>query len=369
MKRTVYDTTFLLTVATTTMAQSFNPDELAQGYAHRNDTTFFLFEPVLYAAEDADRIVVTGPFRGWSQDMNRSDWHLVPTNGKTSPWVLAVPNADFDAIPPSSPFKFRRDAGEWLDPPASTPNAEGGNLIFMQNHQPPQLSAELVNPKAIWITLTGENLTRPLNPSAYRLTDAQGNDLPIAQVLPHTATTLLVVPETNLNLHRVHFLELPALGLRSLCSFDGWFRTLYSTKELGANINGNQTVFRLFAPRAEQVRLYLYHEPGEQEASRIIDMQRDEDGVWEAFQDDDLHGVYYDFTVHGPADPGNQFYETHPIHLSDPYARVNVEAFGKSRVWRRTQPASPLPNGTPPMEDVVAYEVHLHDFSDILHVN
>ena len=70
-----------------------------------------------------------------------------------------------------------------------------------------------------------------------------------------------------------------------------------------------------------------------------------------------------------PDDPGNAFYETHPTHLSDPYARVNVDAFGKSRVWRRTQPATPLASGIPPMEDVVAYEVHVQDFTDLLPVS
>jgi pullulanase/glycogen debranching enzyme len=95
-------------------------------------------------------------------------------------------------------------------------------------------------------------------------------------------------------------------------------------------------------------------------------MEKDNVGVWEAFLDGDLHGTYYDFTVHGPDDPGNYFFETHPVHISDPYARVNVDAFGRSRVWRRTTPATPLENGIPPMKDVVAYEVHVQDFTDLL---
>ena len=70
-------------------------------------------------------------------------------------------------------------------------------------------------------------------------------------------------------------------------------------------------------------------------------MAKDENGVWEAAAAGDLHGTWYDFTVHGPADPGNWFYESHPVHISDPYARVNDDSFGKSRVWRDGPPPPP----------------------------
>lgn len=37
-------------------------------------------------------------------------------------------------------------------------------------------------------------------------------------------------------------------------------------------------------------------------------------------------------------------------------------------VWERTKPATPLENGIPSMEDVIAYEVHVQDFTDLLPV-
>ena len=234
------------------------------------------------------------------------------------------------------------------------------------------LRAEIRGPRAVWAILTGD-AARPVDPSAYRLVDARGGEVAVAAVLPNTARETLVVPAGDLDVRRVYYLEIPDLNLRARCRFDGWFRTLYSDKELGANVSddGGQTAFRLFVPRADAVRLYLYEAAAAppEDAATVLAMTRDAAGVWEAVVAGDLHGTYYDFTIHGPDDPGNFFYETHPVHVSDPYARVNVEAQGKSRVWRRTRPATPLAGGRPPMEDVIAYEVHVQDFTDLLPVS
>ncbi len=350
-------------------------EERLQGYFESADSTFFVFDAAIYNVdvESINRVVVTGLFRNWDQDMENADWHLEATENAPNVWLLAVPNFEYRAIPPGTPFKFRINDGRWLDPPADAANSEGGNLVFLYGAKTPRLRAELRGPRAIWAVVTGDDVERPLNSDAYRLTDAKGREIPIQTVLPNTASETLVVPEESLDIRRVYYLEIPSLKLRSLCSFDGWFRTLYSTKELGANVSedGAQTVFRIFSPRADLVKLYLYKNPEDspESAYKVIDMKRDSDGVWESVQEGDLHGVYYDFTVHGPNDPGNHFYETHPVHASDPYARVNVDAFGKSRVWRKTIPATPLKNGRPAMKDVIAYEVHVQDFTDLLPVS
>ena len=171
------------------------------------------------------------------------------------------------------------------------------------------------------------------------------------------------------DIRRVYFLSIPELGLKVHCSFDGWFRALYSHKELGANIDNGKTIIRVFAPRAEKLKVYLYKGKDDTEAFQVNEMKQDEDGVWEWISETDLHGTYYDFTVHGSTDPGNHFYETDPVHISDPYARVSDNTWGKSRIWRRTKPASPLKNGIPRMEDVIAYEVHVQDFTDQLPID
>ncbi|MDT8341172.1 MAG: alpha-amylase family glycosyl hydrolase [Longimicrobiales bacterium] len=241
--------------------------------------------------------------------------------------------------------------------------------------QPPapgaaRLRAGIHGPSAIRFTLEGA--PRPGPASSVRLTDGAGNEIAVARILPATASESLLVPARPLDPLRVHYLEIPALGVRALVRRDPLFRNLYSPRPLGARIadDRSETRFAVFSPRATAVRLHLYRDRADppQAAARVVEMARDADGVWEAALPVDLHGTWYDFTVHGPPDPGNHFFETHPVHVSDPYALVNDDALGRSRVWRDGPPPPPVRGGRPAMEDVVAYEVHVQDFTDLLPV-
>lgn len=346
----------------TSNAQTFSEEDILQGYSHRNDTTYFLFDKGLYDRQDANRIVVTGSFRAWSQDMEDEVWHL---KGK-EPYFLAIYNPNFENIQPRAEFKYRIDEGEWLSPPADAPNKTGGNLLFMQNMIPPSLRVEIRRSGNIWLQTAGFDM--PFSVNSFKLTDAKNNEIPLAEFLPNEANTGLLIPAKEIDIRRVYFLELRGTNLKTWCSYDGWFREVYSAKELGANISEDEktTVFRVFAPRAEGVKLHLYKEKRGGEGYQVWDMKVDKDGVWEMEVDGNLKGTWYDFTVHGAEDPGNHFYETKPVHISDPYARVNDDAWGRSCVWPASTPATPLKNGIPPMEDVIAYEVHVQDFTDLL---
>ncbi|MBT8336498.1 MAG: pullulanase, partial [Gemmatimonadetes bacterium] len=234
----------------------------------------------------------------------------------------------------------------------------------------PYLEAEIHGPSAILLTL--EDAPRP-TVSEVRLTDGRGNPLAVSALVPRTEAQSLLVPEVPVDPYRVHYVELPGLDLRALVRRDPLFRTLYSSKPLGAVVadDGSETTFRVFAPRARALRLHLYGPDGRTspDPQQVVALQRDEQGVWEVALTGDLHRVWYDFTVHGPDDPGNGFFETHPVHISDPYARVNDDGLGRSRVWRVDDPPPPVAGGRPAMEDVVAYEVHVQDFTDLLPVD
>jgi len=253
-----------------------------------------------------------------------------------------------------------------------------GQAIYAQSKVPEaaakqnvtNLRAEVRGAKAIWVDVETAADARPLKITDWRLSDAKGREIALAAVLPNTLRESLLVPAEPIDIKRVYYVEIKDGGPKVRVRFDGWFRTLYSGKPLGAVIgaDGKSTSFRVFAPRAEAVKLYLYDKADDTpaEARQTIDMEQDVDGVYEATLEDNLKGTYYDFTAHGPNDPGNQFFEQQPVHISDPYALVQMESFGKSRVWPNITPATPLKNGRPKMEDVVAYEVHVQDFTDLL---
>ncbi|MEO1652054.1 MAG: pullulanase, partial [Bacteroidota bacterium] len=150
------------------IAQVFQAQEVLQGYAHKDDTTFFLLSEKQYTISQVSRVVLTGSFRNWSQDMDDPGWQLKPLGDGL--WMLALANPNYENIPPQAEFKFRIDDGKWLDPPTMAPNAKGGNFIFLSNVISPQIKAEIIGEKAIWAYIDG--LERPLDPQAYRLLNA-----------------------------------------------------------------------------------------------------------------------------------------------------------------------------------------------------
>ncbi|NNF34407.1 MAG: pullulanase, partial [Saprospiraceae bacterium] len=337
------------------------------GYTVKEDTTYFIFDERDYNTDEVKNITVTGSFRSWSQVMNDPIYNLSKV-GKHI-WTLPFYNPSYNLIPPGAEFKFRINEGIWMDPPPNAPNVRGGNLIFLHDVLIPSLKAEITSAGTIWIHTSG--FERPLKASEYVLHDANGNEIAISEMLPNTSAEALLRPAESIDKRKVYYLSIPKHNLRVWCSYDGWFRHLYSEKELGANISsdGSHTMFRIFSPRADKVKLYLYKGAEDKEPYSTIEMKADQNMVWEAKVEGNLKSVFYDFTVHGPTDMGNHFYETLPKHISDPYARVNMEAWGRSMVWEKTTPATPLKGGIPHMKDVIAYEVHVQDFTDRLPVD
>ena len=356
------------------LAQTEN--DWLSGFKFEKDTVYFLFAEDIYQIK-AQGIVVTGAFRGWSQDLKDPTWRLSPVgNGK---WKLAVFNTNYEKVKPAMPFKFRTHEGKWMDPPKSAPNIEGGNLVFLKGIVPLSAEATILSNEYIQVTINGLNQNQfdKLDRASFVLKTASGEVVPLSVLETETKkqTTLetksieiFITPKTPIDKRRPYYLEVPELKQNLLCSYDGWFKMLKSDKELGANLSadGKATSIRVFAPRATSVKVYLYQTKDQKEPGQVYEMKIDSQGVWEFGSNQNLEGVWYDFTVHGFKDPGNSFFETHPVHISDPYARVSDDSFGKCRITRKTIPAKPLKNGIPKLENAIAYEVHIQDFTDLL---
>ncbi|GAB5534515.1 MAG: hypothetical protein Rubg2KO_07640 [Rubricoccaceae bacterium] len=345
--------------------------ERSQGYALRGDSTVFVFDAALYDVQP-ERVVVTGAFRGWGTDMDDDAFALA--SGADGVWTLTSPTD----IAPASPFKFRVDAGRWLDPHAEAPNGQGGNLIYLFGVTPQRLVAELRGETSVWIELTGAD--RPFSASAYRVSRWDGEEVPVELVTPHEAHSAVLTLASPLAANQVHYVEATVLGmdrpLRAMARFDGLWRDLASSKPLGASVDVPcdqcarmaSTSIRLFAPRADSVTVHLYDDRVGP-AAHNWPMQRISNGVWVAIFLGDHRGDWYDFSVYGPEGPGSAFTNQTGERVSDPYALVSDDSWGRARIWRDTfAPPVPVRGGRPAMEDVVAYEVHLQDFADRLPV-
>jgi len=353
-------TLLLALAAITVSAQSFTPDQVNQCYSDFGDNVTFIFDEGLYGLQPS-RVFVTGEFRNWDASTTETKWDLTKVGNQ---WVLTFDNTDEAVIKTNSQFKFRINDGDWIDPWSGAPNQKGGNLVFKPQAEKFQIKAELRRSGIIWAEI-GEGRTTKIED--YKLTNAKGEEIKIAGVLPNDSRSTLISPAEPIDIRRVYFIEFLPTKQKAFCSYDGWFKEVYSTKELGANIDDSTTTIRVFAPRATNVVLYLYSDKNDSIPTLgEYEMSKDDDGVWEYIFSKDLAGVWYDFTAHGFNDPGNRFFETHPVHINDPYARVSDDTFGKCRIWHRTKPATPLKNGIPAMKDVISYEVHIQDFTDKL---
>ncbi len=345
-------------------AQQYTSAERLQGYALRGDTAVFLFDEALYDVRPT-RVLLEGGMRGWQHDMEDAAWALA----KSAPprvWELRKTSAKEFV---NARFKYRIDTGEWMNPPASATNVDAGNLVFEPSAPAPEFRAEIVAARHIRFYVLRGDASPSLDPAHYRLRRADGSPVPIAAVFWTGSRMVHVYPAEDLDIRRVYYLIVHGHEGEYLCSFDGWMRHCYTDAKLGAHYESERdaTTFRVMAPRADSVALYLYRGKSDAAPERRVPLARRSDGAWEIGLPGKLEGWWYDFTVHGPPDPGNEFYEQKPVHISDPWATVSDDSFGRSRVRALPAPPPPIRGGRPRMEDVVAYEVHVEDFTLALH--
>ncbi|HZY10820.1 MAG TPA: alpha-amylase family glycosyl hydrolase [Bacteroidota bacterium] len=96
---------------------------------------------------------------------------------------------------------------------------------------------------------------------------------------------------------------------------------LFSSKGLGCIVGNRSTTFRVFAPRASEVRVAIFDRHDEAIGDEFT-MTRDEQGVWEFAISKELYGKYYAYRVSGPSGKGENF--NPDILLADPYSRAVV---------------------------------------------
>lgn len=131
----------------------------------------------------------------------------------------------------------------------------------------------------------------------------------------------------------------------------------HSELPLGAFPSPEGTLFRLWAPTAEQVTVRLYPVGNGGGAEELHDLVWEGGGTWVWETERDLDGVYYDYevTVDGVC-----------RETADPYAKACGCNGTRSMVLdlRRTDPPGWNEDAPPPEQpETVIYEIHVKDFS------
>lgn len=107
----------------------------------------------------------------------------------------------------------------------------------------------------------------------------------------------------------------PNTDMKRLASLD----SLYSNKPLGCIVENGKTTFRVFAPRATEIKLVLF-DKADDETGKEFTMKRDPDGVWEYTEQGELYGKFYGYKANGA--PGKNEMWNPNIVVADPYSKA-----------------------------------------------
>ncbi len=261
------------------------------------------------------KIYLAGDFNDWQHAVGNPKWELRPARRDDADILTwSGPAADFMAQPPKR-FKFVTEKHHWLDVPADAFNAvrdDSGNI----NRQ--------IDPARTGLHLYEFTLATPLDLAA-------GN--------------------------RIHWHDDPQATLRP-----GVFFTEYRTDApLGAIPRKNETLFRIYAPRATSVELCVIDNLSRVATPHRYPLQRNADHAWEITLAQNLHGWYYWYHIDGAK---NEFTRFNPAErILDPYALATVDRDGPGIIIDREKLPSPprARHNTPAWQDLVICEAHVRD--------
>lgn len=275
-----------------------------------------------------DTVYLAGDFNGWEAAVGQQEWRLAPAElegGRALVWQREV--AGFPGW--GQRFKFVTGEHQWLLPPVEAPNVvrdEAGNLN------------RVVDQARTGRHLWKFSLKEPLSLAETWLAgwaDGTGGSVPL---LPGS-----------------------------------FFYELKSDLPLGALVRGDETVFRLFAPRAQAVRLWISAPATGRGSGRppaesfSLARRHDADGdagVWEVTLDRNLHGWWYWYSLNGVGEgPGPGGFDP-KMRVLDPYAQASVSRDGPGIVLE----AAWIGRGdrdfrTPAWQDLIIAEAHVRDLA------
>ncbi len=272
---------------------------------------------------DLDTVYLAGDFNGWQLAVGMDEWRLRPAYLEGERVLMWTGDAARFLLQPGLRFKFVTGENQWLTPPADAPNAVRDAQANINR---------ILDPTRTGWHLWRFSLGEPLDLSeAWTVAWAD-------PVLAAGSAPVPVVPGS-------------------------FFFELSTRLELGAIVRGNRTVFRLFAPRARAVTLYLAHELGGTATAQQFALSRRTDadgiaGLWEVTLGQHLHGWYYWYSIDGRREAGFDPL----VRVLDPYALATVSRDGPGIVIDRSTLGRPSRTfRTPDWQDLVVAEAHVRD--------
>ncbi len=267
----------------------------------------------------SDQVYVAGDFNGWQQAVGNPEWALHPEELDGEQVLLWSGPAARAQWPERRRFKFVTGEHQWLALPGDASNTEPdgqGNLN-----------------RYLDATRSGRHLWR------FRL--SLPLDLAERWTLSAGSGPVQLIP-------------------------NAFFFELGTQLPLGALTAEDETVFRLFAPRARRVSLCVCAELAGQGSPLKFELQRRpgpaDAGVWEVTLDQNMRGWFYWYLIDGVRDGSRRFDPS--VRVLDPYALATVDRDGPGIVLEREWIGrGDRSFATPEWQDLVIAEAHVRDLT------
>ncbi|HEY5229011.1 MAG TPA: alpha-amylase family glycosyl hydrolase, partial [Opitutaceae bacterium] len=273
---------------------------------------------------DTDQVYVAGPFNGWQAAVGDEKWRLKIEKLEGLELLLWSGPAKSVMTGGEVMFKFVTGENRWLLPRDEAPNCTRDETGVINR---------IVDPKR-----TGAHL--------WRFELSASLDL---------AGAWTVGAGANVSAGSVPLLP------------GDFFFGLGTDLPMGALVSGHSTTFRIFAPRAESVTLYTWHDLADRKGAGAFPLARRGDvhgasGAWEVELDRNLHGWFYSYSIEGVSGPTGKYATQGDI--LDPYALATVDRLGPGIVLDPSWVGHAVSEfKTPPWQDLVIVEAHVRDLA------
>ena len=298
------------------------------GYFITRRGMIYFFVPREVEEETVEReakVYLAGDFNGWGDAIGNEDWLLKPATLDGRPVLIWCGEAKPFISHPPQRFKFVTESGHWMAVPASAKSTvidEGGNRN------------RIIDGDRSGLHLFRFELNESIDPTkSWRLHWQGGESDQSVPVRPGK-----------------------------------YFHDLITDLLMGAVVEREETVFRLFAPRAQRIELCLQDADDETAAPKRYDMVRRtsdelaESSVWELSFPEDLHGTLYWYHIAGPQDEFSLFDSNQRV--LDPYAKAALGREGPGIVVNAARIERRLDGfKTPAWQDLVICEAHVRDLA------
>ena len=293
---------------------------LQGGYCGLDASVSFVLPVARCKGLDLSRgLFVAGSFNGWQAAIGDRDWRLEHGEvGGHACYRLTVERSRFDGHDEAT-FKFVTGSGHWLEVPPDARNTHVDDF-GIKNY-------------LFSLRRTGRHIFRFTTP--LPLNQAEGRHL-YARIDG----------------------EVQSIPMRP----GVFLKSLDAPGPFGAIVEGGMTRFRLFAPRARQVRLYVFPNASGPEGAPVL-MRLGDDMVWEASVHGNRHGWFYHYSVEGVEVEEAGWFDP-KFRVLDPWARAVCGPLGPGIVVEE-KAFTRAPDGfrTPRWHDLVIAEAHVRDLA------